>query len=278
METVTRARANNRAGKSGSSGPCEPTRNSPCAPSTRYNPPLVRFKAPARARWRSRVRTRLAADWGVSVDQEAAMERAFSDLDRDAGLEIAERSHQARQRVQGSSYFYGELDLKAQLEVLARAGARKGGVFVDLGSGLGKMVLAAALPGVFSECRGVEILPELHESAVKARGALLSDLAGRGLPPPSEVSLRCGDMLREESVADADVVFVFATCFPPEVMSSLETKLSEEMRRGARLVLVSKQFAGCCADFVPFGDNNGYLSVGQTHSKWNLDCFFYVRA
>ena len=49
------------------------------------------------------------------------------------------------------------------------------------------------------------------------------------------------------------------------------------MRRGARLNLVSKQSLSCCADFVPFGDNNGYLSVGQTHSKWNLDCFFYVR-
>ena len=53
------------------------------------------------------------------------MERAFAHLDRDAGLEIAERSHQARQRVQGSSYFYGELDLQAQLEVLARADASK---------------------------------------------------------------------------------------------------------------------------------------------------------
>ena len=42
-------------------------------------------------------------------------------------------------------------------------------------------------------------------------------------------------------VADADIVYCFATCFSPEIVGAMEAKLAAEMKPGARLVLVSKQ-------------------------------------
>ena len=77
-------------------------------------------------------------------------------------------------------------------------------------------------------------------------------------------------------VADADIVYCFATCFSPEIVGALEAKLAAEMKPGARLVLVSKQMETDA--FEPFGPNGGYVSVEQAHSKWNLDCYIYEAA
>ena len=92
-------------------------------------------------------------------------EHAFKGLDRDAALEIAEQSHKANPRVPGIGYFYGELSWSGAYDLVGLADPREGDVFVDLGSGLGKMVLSAAMTRPFKECRGVEILPELHAKA-----------------------------------------------------------------------------------------------------------------
>ena len=76
-------------------------------------------------------------------------------------------------------------------------------------------------------------------------------------------------------VSDADIVYCFATCFSPEVTGALAAKLEAEMKSGARLILVSKQIESDA--FVPLGEHGGYVSVEQSHSKWNLDCYIYTR-
>ena len=51
-------------------------------------------------------------------------------------------------------------------------------MFIDMGSGVGKMPKPqVAMTRGFKECRGVEILPELHEKATMAR-AKLRDAVG----------------------------------------------------------------------------------------------------
>ena len=70
-------------------------------------------------------------------------------------------------------------------------------------------------------------------------------------------------------------MYCFATCFSPEVTGALAAKLEAEMKSGARLILVSKQIESDA--FVPLGEHGGYVSVEQSHSKWNLDCYIYTR-
>ncbi|QDZ20906.1 histone-lysine N-methyltransferase [Chloropicon primus] len=202
-----------------------------------------------------------------------AYEMAFEGLDRDAGLEIAELSHKERPRVDGMGYFYGELDHRSVTEIVKAVRPEEGDVFVDLGSGLGKMVLSTALQDVaWGECRGCEILPELHEKALVALEKLQAALGREGLP---SCTLELGDMMRAK-VDDATVVFVFATCFQPAFMAALESKLGAEMKPGSRLVLVSKQVQS--NKFRPYGANDGYLCVRQSFdSKWSLDCFVYQK-
>ena len=201
-------------------------------------------------------------------------EHAYEGVDRDAALEIAEQSHKNQARVPGIGYFYGELSWSGAWDVVGLANPKEGDVFIDMGSGVGKMVLAAAMTRGFKECRGVEILPELHEKATMARAKLrdaVGDEAFAMLPP---TTLELGDMLAAD-VSDADIVYCFATCFSPEVTGALAAKLEAEMKSGARLILVSKQIESDA--FVPLGEHGGYVSVEQSHSKWNLDCYIYTR-
>ena len=75
-----------------------------------------------------------------------------------------------------------------------KAKARKGGgggVFYDIGSGTGKVLVAAALLHRFDRCVGVEILPELHAKALQLHTkwrAACDHLATR---PAAAFALRC---------------------------------------------------------------------------------------
>ena len=80
----------------------------------------------------------------------------------------------------GHGLVYGEFDLSFFSRLLDAAGPLEGDTFVDLGSGVGRLVLAAALlhPDSWISCHGIELLPELHNAAIDARLQL------DNLPPP----------------------------------------------------------------------------------------------
>jgi len=197
-------------------------------------------------------------------------------LDRDAGLAIAERADRAKTRE--DEWFYGELEFAAARDALRRVcpNAEERREFVDLGSGLGKMVIVAALSGLFERARGVELLTELHEAATRARAAF-DDALARGDGDviegarACEVTLDEGDLLNYD-VSSADVVYIHATCFTPQLLSALALKLASELKTGARVMIMSKQFPEGWV-FKPF--DGGYAALAQPQSKWKLDCFLY---
>ena len=49
-------------------------------------------------------------------------------------------------------------ELGGMYDLISLAQPEEGDVLVDMGSGLGKMVLSTAMTRCFKECRGVEIL------------------------------------------------------------------------------------------------------------------------
>jgi len=235
-------------------------------------------------------RARAAAEGASSVDKSErnsarrVFDRAFEGRDRDHGLAVAE-SAASRELTHGDEWFYGELEFDAARALLRRC-APKGhdGEFVDLGSGLGKMVVAAALSGKFSRARGVELLPELHVEATEGlrayERALEEEVGGNGDGDDERdvaTARRCEVMLEEGNlltfdVSTADVVYIHATCFTPGLLDATGMKLAQEMKPGARVIIMSKQFPEGWV-FRPF--DGGYAAVAQPQSKWKLDCFLY---
>lgn len=134
---------------------------------------------------------------------------------------------------------------------------RPGGEMIDLGSGLGKVVMSAALALPFERCTGVELLGYRHAMALERRARLLSlsqqllaALPGQALQPEAPLALPVGGAatlrhlleldarieLREQNMFEADVsraslVFIYSTCFAP-LMDALAAKLARELPEG----------------------------------------------
>lgn len=106
------------------------------------------------------------------------------------------------------------------------------GHFIDLGSGLGKVVLTAALALPGMRCSGVELLGYRHEMAQARLAAMLA--AGdpqEAAAIAARVQLRQQDMF-EADVRDATLVYLYSTCFAP-LMARLADKLARELQPGA---------------------------------------------
>lgn len=161
--------------------------------------------------------------------------------------------------IQDGGLIYGELaryELDNFFEAIAPS-IRPGGVMVDLGSGLGKVVMSAALAFPFKRSIGVECLGYRHRMASQRLNNLLA-LANRGLahlPTPltpdtplalpfgatatgshllelaSRIAFIEGDMF-EVDVHAASLVFLYSTCFGP-FMDAIADKLAHELQEGA---------------------------------------------
>lgn len=109
------------------------------------------------------------------------------------------------------------------------------GHFIDLGSGLGKVVMnaALALPGM--RCTGVELLGYRHAMAQERLAAMLAAGAAEDAACAASVQARVRllqqDMFAAD-VSDATLVFIYSTCFAP-LMDRLGEKLARELPLGA---------------------------------------------
>lgn len=160
--------------------------------------------------------------------------------------------------VDDGSLVYGELskeELERYFEALSPL-LVPGAKFVDMGSGLGKVVMSAALHFPFEQCRGVEILPYRHRMASERFGSLLkvgqegfASLMAQSKPlnPSERIALPWGNELKalhlltlpnriafeqadmfDCDVSQANLVFIYSTCFGA-FMGKIAQKLACEM-------------------------------------------------
>ena len=137
---------------------------------------------------------------------------------------------------------YGEFPLPFFSKVMekARAHAALGagdGVFCDLGSGAGRLVIWAAAIDTWSEVRGVECLPSLHTAACTKLNEA-NALPELDLLTPSEcIQLREGSW-NDPDLFDwgqVDVAFAYSTAFPVNtdgVLAELSAALTPRLREG----------------------------------------------
>lgn len=188
--------------------------------------------------------------------------RAHRALAETAAAKLAGEGH----ATSAPELFYGEASLEAVARVLDAAHAREGDTFLDLGSGSGKAVIAAALvrPDLAS-VRGIEILPELHTEALAAQQRMPPD---RAWP---RVLFECGNLL-EADLRAADVVYFFSTCFPRALCDEVELAVAAQMKAGGRFVCVSKQLANFSGRF----EEVGQVALPQPHvGGGSLTAFVY---
>lgn len=159
---------------------------------------------------------------------------------------VSPRVESLRQYENGTDNVYGELLPRFISNIFKETKLKSGQVFVDLGSGVGNVVLQAALE-IGCESWGCEMmanacdLADLQQSEFKARCRLWGIL-------PGKTHLVRGDFLEQESIIDvlkrADVVLINNQAFTPQLNNELINHFLD-LKEGCQIVSLKS--------FVPAG-------------------------
>ena len=162
-----------------------------------------------------------------------------------------EKRLQAEKRQRGwsssISLTYGEVSLVSLACMLARhTRLSEHAVFADVGSGIGRGLVAALLCHNFARCVGVELLRSLHDQALLTKAAYEQSSGADA----SAIQLVCGDFRECDEWLCADVVYVNSTCFDRPLMADLSAAC-ERLPLGATVItqthpLPSEQFVCSC--------------------------------
>ena len=159
---------------------------------------------------------------------------------------VSPRVESLRQYENGTDNVYGELLPRFISNIFKETKLKSGQVFVDLGSGVGNVVLQAALE-IGCESWGCEMmtnacdLAELQQSEFKARCRLWGIV-------PGKTHLVRGDFLEQESIINvlkrADVILINNQAFTPQLNNELINHFLD-MKEGCKIVSLKS--------FVPVG-------------------------
>lgn len=132
----------------------------------------------------------------------------------------------------GNSSTYGELT-KEGMDKMLDGIVTKGKTFIDMGSGLGKTVIWAAIKG-FQKSIGIELAKERHDAATSIQNSL-SDIYKNNIT-------FINDSFFDAPVdfSSIDIVWISSLCFPNEIMGKIANKLNNDLKKGA-IVFSSKE-------------------------------------
>jgi precorrin-6B methylase 2 len=131
---------------------------------------------------------------------------------------------------------YGEIDTLALLDLLAIIKPPAKCVFYDLGSGCGKSALAVKLHYPHMKVHGIEVIPELHEIATQKLQLYLTKRALKA--EKFTLSFFCQNLL-DHNFSHADIIFINATAFSPDIWEQILYKLVQ-LKRGAKIIITTK--------------------------------------
>mmetsp|Transcript_11511 Transcript_11511/g.22379 ORF Transcript_11511/g.22379 Transcript_11511/m.22379 type:complete len:326 (+) Transcript_11511:36-1013(+) len=151
---------------------------------------------------------------------------------------------------------YAEMDLPFLATLLRIANPKEGQVFMDLGSGAGKAVFAAAKLYPWSKCVGVEFLAPLTAMAKNFQGK-----AGRVPGYSPKIDLVTSDFTDEKlDVSEADVLFAYSSKYDANgiYLTELSQKL-QECKSGAKIITIDRRLKGPFTLVRELDDPNGDL-------------------
>lgn len=132
-------------------------------------------------------------------------------------------------------YTYGEIDFEDFLQIILRAPLKpEHKIFYDLGSGIGKPVIAAAMSGQFNEAWGIEILPRLYQASQQVQERLAEEF----VELDCKIEFIQGNFF-EIDFSAADVIFIQCTCMGDKTIKQLGSKLTN-LKKGSVVITCTK--------------------------------------
>jgi len=121
-----------------------------------------------------------------------------------------------------SSPMYGEILPESTATLLDYLDLNRDDVLFDLGSGVGKFILQAALTHSVRRCVGVELVKPRHLISED----VLETARGLGLLQTEDVEFRCWDFMRTE-LDQATIIYTCSTAFSQELLQKLAARMAD---------------------------------------------------
>jgi len=181
-------------------------------------------------------------------ERQALYDEIFGSFPAFHGKHVS-RSARDAAGLSASTLVYGEIEYASFYLTLEKISSRLGSehgvmaepqndVFYDLGSGVGKPTIAAALSFPFGRCVGLEVLQPLVDASREAQLVYETKRPADG----ADVEFYCADITDLDAYdwSDGTVVFANSTCFDERLMSKL-ADLAERLRPGAFVVTLTRR-------------------------------------
>jgi len=148
-------------------------------------------------------------------------------------------SKAARKKVIGNSgeFLYGETLFQSWKKIVENANPKKDGVFFDLGSGVGRSVIASHLLFDFQKSVGFEMLEDLHNQALETKELLykIADEETLNRISKHELQFVRGNFF-EIDFYEADLVFLNYHIRNSQKFLDLEKKLLQQLKPGSKII------------------------------------------
>lgn len=195
---------------------------------------------------------------GMAVSQATGLEALIPTLDTiiadvygvDSAFEISSQEKE-HMKQSGNAPTYGELTPNGMIIVvnymMERLKAYFGEalpekiIFIDVGSGAGKVPFGACIEGPFYKCIGVEYSKERHEVAAKAHVKMVSEWSSPSALPPGREVVFINDDALNINMRKIYAIYVSSLCFEKPFMKKLLDKFEAELPDGA-IVMTSQAF------------------------------------
>jgi precorrin-6B methylase 2 len=162
-----------------------------------------------------------------------------------------------------SNLLYGELPFETFAKIVERINPKPDGIFYDLGSGTGRIVLQAHILFNFKKSIGIELLDGLHDKALEIKEIFDKNIK---LQIADHINIRelhliKGDLF-QQNYSDADFIFMNHPIKDSELFLQLEEKLACELKPGTKIVTTIRALKN--PRFKPLGSEILKFSWGDS--------------
>lgn len=176
-------------------------------------------------------------------------------------------SHKARENHNKSavteSFLYGELPFATWGKIVAKLDPKKDGVFFDLGSGTGRVVMLSHLLFDFKKSIGVELLKGLHDTACKINEIYEKNIKKHVLNHVENRELQFVNKdIFDVDLREADFIFMNHPFKDNGLFDSLEEKMVRELKSGSKIVTTIRSLKHPA--FKSLGDHKYNFSWGES--------------
>jgi len=158
---------------------------------------------------------------------------------------------------------YGELPFASWQQIVNRANPKQDGVFIDLGSGTGRIVFASYFAFDFKKTIGIELLEGLHNKACDVKKEFDENIKDKISTHAQnrEINFLLQNIF-DADLREADFIFMNHPFKDGEIFMQLEEKFLRELTPGTKIVTIIRSLKN--PKFKQLGNESFEFSWGTS--------------